>query len=119
MKENGMPLKQTCVNCVHCGAATCSDSKQSDFDGLQVDCTDGHDQMLVDARMLDVASSTESRKTTTKSSDIGTKRHSDYWLKRVMASLDKLGTFLTRRPRANTHMEAHVHTAAPQRSNTN
>ena len=113
MKENGMSVQQACV------AADCATGKQADFDGLQVNCTAGHDQMLVDARMLGVASSTESRNTTTKSSNISTKRHSDYWLKRFMASFDKLGTFLKRRPRANTHMEAHVHTAAPQRNNTN
>ena len=90
----------------------------SDFDGLQVNCTDEHDQMLVDARMLGVASSTESRKSTTKSSTISTKRNSDYLLKRFMGSFDKLGTFLKRLPRANTHMEARVHSGAPQRNNT-
>jgi len=94
-------------------------TEQSNFDGLQVNCADEHDQILVDARMLDVVSSIESRKTTTKSSNISTKRQSDYWLKRFMPSFDKLGTSLQRHPRANTHMEAHVHTAVPQRNNTN
>ena len=114
-----MPVQQKCATCGQTNCQTPTYNDQPDFDGLQVNCTDVHDQQLVDTRMLNVASSTESRKTTTKSSDISTKRHSDYWLKRVMASFDKLGTFLTRRPRANTHMEAHAHTAAPQRSNTN
>ena len=113
-----MSVQQTCAKCWQTNCQTPTYNDQPDFDGLQVNCTDVHDQQLVDTRMLNVASSTESRKTTTKSSDISSKRHSDYWLKRVMASLDKLGTFLTRRPRANTHMEAHVHTAAPQRNNT-
>jgi hypothetical protein len=100
----------------------CSVDQQKHFDGLQVTAVDEHDQTLVDARMLGVASSAESRQMTAKSSDISTKKQSDYWLKRFMASFDKLSTILRRRlPRANTHrhMEAHAHHAAPQRSNTN
>ena len=98
-----MPVKQTCVFCC---AADCTTGKQSHFDGLQVNSADGHDQTLVDGRMIGVASSAESRQTKAKSSDISTKKQSDYWLKRFMASFDKLSTFLRRRPRAATHMQA-------------
>ena len=116
MNENGMPVKQWCL---HCCQPDCTAKQQPNFDGLQVNNADGHDQTLVDARMLGVASSAESRQTTAKSSDISTKTQSDYWLKRVMASFDKMSTLLRRRPRAKTHMEAHAHTASVQRSDTN
>lgn len=66
-----------------------------------------HDQKLVDARMLNVVSSTKCRKTTNKSNDTNTRRDSEYFLKRVMASFDKMRSFLKRRPRALTHMQAH------------
>ena len=116
MEENGMPVPQTCVFCC---AADCTTGKQSDCPGLQVNCTDEHDQMLVDARMLDVVSSPESKKTTTESYDMSTQRHSDYLLKRLMASFDKLTSFLQRLPRANSHMALHAHPAARARFNTN
>ena len=116
MNENAMPVKKHCVNCQ---SIDCSVNEQKHFDGLQVTVVDEHDQTLVDARMLGVASSAESRQTTAKSSDISTKKQSDYWLKRVMASFDKMSTLLRRRPRAKTHMEAHAHTASVQRSDTN
>ena len=107
---NGMPVQQT----------RCTTGKQSDFDGLQVNCTDEHDQMLVDARMLGVASSAESRKTTDNPQHISAQKDSDYCLKRMMASLAKICTFVQcRLPRAKTHMEAHAHHDALQRSDTN
>ena len=117
-----MPVKKHEKHCVICCAADCTTGIQSDFDGLQVNSADwagGHDQTLADARMLGVASSVESRQTKAKSSDISTKKQSDYWLKRVMTSFDKMSTLLRRRPRAKTHMEAHAHTASVQRSDTN
>ena len=98
-----MPPKQTCVICC---TPNCKTRIQSDFDGLQVDSADGHDKKLVNARMLGVASSAESRQTKAKSSDISTKKHSDYLLKRLMESFNKLSTILRRRPRAVTHMPA-------------
>lgn len=103
MEELGMPPKQTCVICY---AGDCTAGKQSDFDGLQVNSADRHDQTLVEARMLGVASSAGSMQTKAKSSGISTKKQSDYWLKRFMASFDKLSTFLRRCPRAATHMQA-------------
>ena len=106
MNENGMPVKKKCPNCQSIDCSACSADNQRDFDGLQVTVPDEHDQTLVDARMLDVVSSTESRKTASKSNEMSTRRHSDYWLKRLMASFDKLATFLQRRPRAVTQMEA-------------
>ena len=115
MNENAMPVKKNCVNCQ---SMDCSVNEQKHFDGLQVTVVE-HDQTLVDARMLGVASSAESRQTKAKSSDISTKKQSDYWLKRVMTSFDKMSTLLRRRPRAKTHMEAHAHTASVQRSDTN
>ena len=112
-----MPEQQTCVICC---AADCPKAKQQDFDGLQVNSADGHDLTLVDARMLGVASSAESRKTTDNSQHISAHKDSDYCLKRMMASLAKICTFVQRRlPRAKTHMEAHAHHDALQRSDTN
>ena len=112
-----MSVQPTCVVCCQ---ASCKTAKQSDFDALQVNSTDGHDQILADARMLHSATSTESKKTTTKSYNMSTQKHADYFLKRMMASFDKLTSFLQRRPRANTNMEARAHpAAAPQRHNTN
>ena len=102
MNKNAMPVKNHCAN------------------GLQVTVADKNDQTLVDARMLGVHSSTESRKATDKSQHISTLKDSDYCLKRIMSSLAKICTFVQRRlPRAKTHMEAHAHHAAPQRNNTN
>ena len=92
----------------------CSVYEQKHFDGLQVTAVDEHDQTLVDARMLGVASTPESRQAKARTSDISTKKQSDYWLKRFMASFDKLGTILRRRPRAATHMQAsESHALAP------
>ena len=117
MNKNGMPMKKHCANCQ---SIDCSVDQQKNFDGLQVTVVDEHDQTLVDARMLGVHSSTESRKTTDKSQHISTHKDSDYYLKRMMASLAKICTFVQRRlPRAKTHMDAHAHHAAPQRNNTN
>ena len=116
-----MPVKQSCL---HCCQADCTAKEQPNFDGLQVNTADGHDEKLVDARMLNVTSSTNSRQTTAKqttakSNLISMRRHSDYCLKRFMTSFDKLGTFLNRRhPRAKTHMEAHARRDALQRGNT-
>lgn len=103
MNENDMSVTK---NCPHCKSENYVDDQQPDFDWLQVNRTVEHDQTLVHARMLDVVSSTESRKTTSKSSKMSTRRNSDYWLKRFMASFDKMRSFLKRRPRAVTHMEA-------------
>ena len=130
MNENGMPVKQSCL---HCRQPDCTTKEQPNFDGLQVNTAENqknheHDEKLVDARMLNVISSTESRKTTTKSndtrmrrhSDLGVISHSDYLLKRLMPSFAKLGTFMQRRhPRAKTHLdlEAHAHREALQRNN--
>ena len=113
-----MPLKKRCANCQ---SIDCSADNQQDFAGLQVTVAEQHDQTLVDARMLGVHSSTESRKTTDKSKDMSMKKRSDYWLKRIMASFDKMHTFLCRLPRANTHaqLEAHVPSETLQRSDTN
>ena len=87
---------------------------------LQVTVAEQHDQTLVDARMLGVQSSPESRRTTEKSEPISPDRDSDYYLQRVMASLAKIGTFLQRRlPRAQTDMAAHTPGAPVQRSDTN
>ena len=122
MNENGMPVHTSCKNCLSKYCNGDQHDQQPDFAGLQVTVADEHDQKLVDARMLDVVSSTESRKTTTKSSDVSMRMHSDYCLKRFMASFGKLGTFLNRLlPRAKTHMDlnAHAHHDALQRSNTN
>ena len=117
MNKNAMPVKKHCVNCQ---STDCSVDKQKNFDGLQVTVVDEHDQTLVDARMLGVHSSTESRKTTDNSQHISTHKDSDYCLQRIMGSLAKICTFVQRRlPRAKTHMEAHAHHAAPQRNNTN
>ena len=117
MNKNAMPVKKHCVNCQ---STDCSVDQQKNFDGLQVTVVDEHDQMLVDARMLGVHTSTGSSKTTDKSQHISTLRDSDYCLKRIMASLVKICTFVPcRLPRAKTHMEAHAHHAAPQRNNTN
>ena len=74
MNENGMPVKQSCL---HCCQPDCTAKQQPNFDGLQVNTADEHDEKLVDARMLNVISSTESRKTTTKSNDTRMRRHSD------------------------------------------
>jgi len=105
MHENGMPVKKLCANCEQ---TDCSADKQSNFEHLQVASTEGHDQMLVDTRMLGVFSSNESRKTTSKTSAMSMRPHSDYWLKRFMASVDKVGSFLQRRlPRAQTHEQLH------------
>ena len=112
-----MPVKK---HCVRCQSIDCSVNEQKHFDGLQVTVVDEHDQTLVDARMLGVHSSTESRKTTDNSQHISTHKDSDYCLKRMMASLAKIRTFVQRRlPRAKTHMEAHAHHGALQRSDTN
>jgi hypothetical protein len=116
MNENDMPVYKSCANCL---SEDCSGNKQSDFDWLQVNRTGEHDQTLVDARMLGIDSSTESRKTTNYSNNISTERYSDYWLKRFMASFDKMGTFLRRGPRAKTHMEAHAPSETLKRSDTN
>ena len=117
MNKNAMPVKKQCVICC---AADYTTGIQPEFDGLQVNSVDGHDQTLVDARMLGVHSSTESRKTTDNSQHMSTHKDSDYCLKRIMASLAKICTSVQRRlPRAKTHMEAHAHHAAPQRNNTN
>ena len=109
--ENGM-------SCKKCGSEHCDGDNQRAFDGLQVTVADEHDQTLVDARMLGVHSSAESRKLTHKSNSISTKRHSDFWLKRMMASFEKLGTFVRRHARAKTDMAAHALDKTPQRSNT-
>ena len=119
MNENGMSVNKNCPhcksinkNCPHCKSINCcacstdESRDQGEFDGLQVTVPDEHDQKLVDARMLVAVSSTESRKTTFKSSEMSTRQNSDYWLKRFMASFDKMCSFLQRRPRAVTHMEA-------------
>ena len=117
MHENGMPVKQSCL---HCCQPDCTAKQQPNFDGLQVTVVDEHDQTLVDARMLNVASSAESRKTTNNSQHISAHKDSDYCLKRMMASLAKICTFVQRRlPRSKTHMEAHAHHDALQRSDTN
>ena len=117
MNENAMPVKK---HCVRCQSIDCSVNEQKHFDGLQVTVVEQHDQALVDARMLGVHSSTESRKTTDNSQHISTHKDSDYCLKRMMASLAKICTFVQRRlPRAKTHMEAPAHHDALQRSDTN
>ena len=117
MNENAMPVKKHCVNCQ---STDCSVDKQKNFDGLQVTVVDEHDQTLVDARMLGVASSAECRKTTDNSQHISAHKDSDYCLKRMMASLAKICTFVKRRlPRAKTHMEAPAHHDALLRSDTN
>ena len=99
MNENAMPVKKNCVNCQ---SMDCSVNEQKHFDGLQVTVVEQHDQALVDARMLGVSSSADSRQTTAKSSGISTKKQSDYWLKRFMRSFDKLSTIIPHRPRAAT-----------------
>ena len=112
-----MPVHKSCANCL---SKDCVDKLQLDFDELHVNYTGEHDKRLVDARMLGVHSSTESRKTTDNSQHISTHKDSDYCLQRIMASLAKICTFVQRRlPRAKTHMEAHAYHAAPQRNNTN
>lgn len=116
MNANDMPVYKACANC---RSEHCSGDKQSDFDGLQVNLTDQHDQTLLEARMLGVHSSTKSKNTTYNLSSISTKSYSDYVLKRIMASFDKMGTFLRRHPRAKTHMAAHVPSETVQRSVTN
>ena len=83
---------------------------QANFDCLIVPAPQ-HDETLVEARMLDVVSSTKSSRPTAKSTrndddDVSMRRYSDYCLKRFMASFAKLGTFLRRRPRAVTQMQA-------------
>ena len=83
---------------------------QANFDSL-VESAPPHDETLVEARMLNVISTTKSSQPTAKSTsndddDVSMRRHSDYCLKRFMASFDKLGTFLQRRPRAVTQMQA-------------
>ena len=110
-----MPVHKSCANCL---SKDCVDKLQLDFDELHVNYTGEHDKRLVDARMLGVHSSTESRKTTDNSNKISTKRYSDNGLKRFMSSFDKMRTFLRRHPRAKTHMEAHAHNKPLQRNNT-
>jgi hypothetical protein len=100
MNKNAMPVKKDCVNCQ---SIDCSVNEQKHFDGLQVTVVEQHDQALVDARMLGVHSSTESRKTTDNSQHISTHKDSDYCLKRMMATSAKICTFVQRRlPRAKT-----------------
>lgn len=117
MNENGMPVKQSCLQCCQPDYTA---KQQPNFNGLQVNNAGGHDQTLVDARMLGVASSAESRKTTNNSQHISAHKDSDYCLKRMMASLAKICTFVKRRlPRAKTHMDAPAHHDALRRSDTN
>jgi hypothetical protein len=118
MNHNDMP-------CSNCHAKHCSNNVhnvQEMFVGLQVTGVDTHDQTLVGVRMLGVASSAKSKKLEKLGSRLykpSSQKHSDFWLTRFMASYDKLASFLQRRQRAKTHMEAHAHLASPQRSNTN
>ena len=120
MPENLMSMQRECaVSGASCNKTECTSKQQQEFDGLQVNRNDEHDKKLVDARMLGVVSSTESRQTTIKSSDISTRRNSDYSLQRFMASFDKLGSFLQRHQRAKTAgSEDHVLSNALPRSNT-
>ena len=116
-----MALQQPCAKCWQTNSQTTTYNEQPDFYSLQIRSTECGDQKLVDTRMLGVQSSAESRKTTNSSNNMSTERHSDYWLKRFMASSDKIGTFLRRLPHAKTHtdMEALAPSAKLQRSDTN
>lgn len=81
-----------------------------EFDNLQVECPQTHDEILLDARMKGIVSSRESRKYAWKSKKANTKEkkhsRSDYLLLRLMVSFDKMCTYLGHRPRAQTHMVA-------------
>jgi hypothetical protein len=96
--------------CAHCQAGECHANEQADFDCLQVHQADAHDTRLVEARMLGLPGLRECRNDSVKWRDVqkSVKQNgkSDYWLKRVMAGVDKICTFLRRRPRAKTSMQA-------------
>ena len=96
--------------CANCHAVNCHSDKQQDFDELQLQSADAHDQMLVEARMVGFSSSFKSRKNAGKSREfkenLKQTRQSDYLLTRVIASMQKIGTFLRRRPRAKTDLKA-------------
>jgi|SaaInlV_125m_DNA_1040241.scaffolds.fasta_scaffold88366_2 hypothetical protein len=88
--------------CPNCHVVDCHGDKQRDFDALQLQSADSHDQMLVDSRMLGVASSLESRKLTLISSSISNHMQSDYCLQRVVATFNKAGSFLEPSVRASS-----------------
>lgn len=105
-----MPAKK---GCVQCRDLDCPDRKQWDFDMLQVQSPHANDKRLVEARMLGVVTSGEFRNKASEANKANkakngerTQGQSDYSLKRLMASLNKISTFLRRRPRASTHMQA-------------
>lgn len=83
---------------------------QVEFDNLQVECPQTHDEILVDARMKGIVSSRESRKSGCKCKKVKKqeKKHSrsNYLLLRLVASFDKMCTYLGHCPRAQTHMVA-------------
>lgn len=83
---------------------------QVEFDNLQVECPQTHDEILLDARMKGIVSSRESRKYAWKPKKANTKEkkhsRSSYLLLRLVASFDKMCTYLCRHPRAQTHMVA-------------